>query len=102
MNQLTTFHRILIDRLAFMLGVLGLCKSHRNHRPLVKKSQLSAFSIFPLDKPILEISCFGQIAFQPVSELFVNTEGKLSEVMRYFCSNTVVFVKSCNNRIVFL
>ena len=93
MNQLTTFHRILIDRLAFMLGVLGLCKSHRNHRPLVKKSQLSAFSIFPLDKPILEISCFGQIAFQPVSELFVNTEGKLSEVMRspattelYFCN----------------
>ena len=58
MNQLPTFCRILIDCLPFMLGILWSCISYRNDRTPMKKSELFAFPIFLLYKPIFERTDF--------------------------------------------
>ena len=102
MNQFPTFRRILVNCLSFVLGILWPRISDWDDRPLMKKSKLSALPIFLLDKPIFEITRFGQVAFQSVSELFVDIKSQPSEIVSRFRCYTVVFVKAGNHRVVLL
>ena len=85
-----------------MLCILRMDVSDWNQRASMQKSQLSALSILFFDETFSQRTFTGNITFQPVSKLFVDTEGKSAEVMRYFCRNTIVFMKSGNYRVVFL
>ena len=102
MNQLSSLDSVLIDVFPFVLGIFLRNGSHWNNGTFVQKSQLPAFTILVFDKAIFQRTLTGHIAFQPISKLFIDTEGKLSKDRCCFCCYTVVFMQSCDYRIIFL
>ena len=85
-----------------MLGILCLDIPQGNDWASMQEAHLLALSILFFDKAVSKCTFFGQVAFQSVSEPFIDTEGQFSEVVRCLRCDSVVLVQACNNRVVFL
>ena len=73
-----------------------------NQRASMQKSQLFALSILFFDETFSQRTFAGNITFQPVSELFIDTEGKPAEILTDFRCDAVILMQSRDYGIVVL